>query len=66
MNINDNAEKLSHVNEEKALSTQDLFNKSEDDKLKEDIMRSPIEKLQLFTKMLRREALFKKVTILNK
>ena len=64
-NINKNPEKLSQVNEDQSAYVGFVY-KSEDDKLKEDIMRSPIEKLQLFTKMLRREALFKKATILNK
>ena len=36
-----------------------FVNKSEDEKLRESIFRSPIEKLQLFTKMLRRESIFR-------
>ena len=37
--------------------------KSEEEKLKEDIFRSDIEKLQLFTLMLRRNASLKKAII---
>jgi hypothetical protein len=40
-----------------------FVHKSEDEKLREDIMRSPIEKLQLFTKMLRRESVLKNAKI---
>ena len=36
-----------------------FVSKSEDEKLKEDIFRSDIEKLQLFTRMLRRNATLK-------
>jgi hypothetical protein len=64
-NMNNNSENLSQVNETQPAYIGFVY-KSEDDKLKEDMMRSPIEKLQLFTKMLRREALFRKATILNK
>jgi len=64
-NMNSNAENLNQVNEEQPAYVG-FVHKSEDERLKEDMMRSPIEKLQLFTKMLRREALFKKATILNK
>ena len=40
-----------------------FVHKSEDEKLREDIMRSPIEKLQLFTKMLRRQSVLKSAKI---
>jgi hypothetical protein len=40
-----------------------FVNVSEDDKLREDIYRSDMEKLQLFVKMLRRNALFDKASI---
>ena len=40
-----------------------FVHKSADEKLREDIMRSPIEKLQLFTKMLRRESVLKNAKI---
>lgn len=36
---------------------------SEDEKLRDDIYRSDMEKLQLFTKMLRRNALLNKVSV---
>ena len=39
--------------------------KSEDEKLLEDFFRSDLEKLQLFTKMLSRNATLKKVKILH-
>ena len=37
--------------------------KSEDEKLRENIYRPPLEKLNLFTKMLRRESVLKKAKI---
>lgn len=40
-----------------------FVSKSEDEKLREDIFRSDIEKLQLFTRMLRRNASLKKAVI---
>lgn len=40
-----------------------FVSKSEDEKLKEDVFRSDIEKLQLFTRMLRRNASLKKAII---
>lgn len=40
--------------------------KSEEDKLKEDIFRPDIEKLRLFTLMLRRNASLKKAVITHK
>lgn len=43
-----------------------FINKSEDERLKENIFRSPMEKLSLFTQMLRREALYKKAKIIRK
>ncbi len=64
-NLNNDPEDLSQANEQQPAHAGFVY-KSEDDKLKEEMMRYPIEKLQLFTKMLRREALFKKATILNK
>jgi hypothetical protein len=36
-----------------------FINKSEDEKLRDKIMRPALEKLQLFTKMLRRESVLK-------
>ena len=64
-NLNKGQQDLNQLNEQQPAYAGFVY-QSEDDKLKEDVMRSPIEKLQLFTKMLRREALFKKATILNK
>ena len=40
-----------------------FVSKSEEEKLKEDIFRSDIEKLQLFTRMLRRNAFLNKAVI---
>jgi len=37
--------------------------KSEDERLTENIFLPPIEKLQLFTRMLRRETMYKKAKI---
>ena len=48
--------------EEPAL-TYGFISKSEEEKLKEDIFRSDIEKLQLFTRMLRKNALLNKAVI---
>ncbi|HEX5150817.1 MAG TPA: hypothetical protein VFW07_05185 [Parafilimonas sp.] len=42
-----------------------FVNKSENEKLRENIFRSPIEKLQLFTKMLRRESIFRNAKLLK-
>jgi len=42
------------------------INMSEEDRLRKDIYRSDMEKLQLFTKMLRRNALLKNVVITHK
>jgi hypothetical protein len=56
---------LNQVNEEQASYTG-FIHKSEDERLRENIFRPPIEKLQLFTRMLRREALYKKANIIHK
>ncbi len=60
-----NIEKLNQVNEEQTPYTG-FVHKSEDERLRENIFRQPIEKLQLFTRMLRREALYKKAKIIHK
>jgi hypothetical protein len=60
--INSNTENLSQVNENQS-EYSGFINKSEDEKLKQNVMRSPIKKLQLFTKMLRRESVLKKAKI---
>lgn len=39
---------------------------TEKERIKRDIYRSDIEKLQLFTRMLRQNALFKKAKIIHK
>lgn len=46
------------LNESQAAYTG-FVHKSEDEKLREDIFRSPVEKLHLFTAVLRREAVLK-------
>ncbi len=43
-----------------------FVSKSEDEKLREDIFRSDLEKLQLFTTMLRRNSLLNKASIKHK
>ena len=43
-----------------------FVSKSEEEKLREDIFRSDIEKLHLFTRMLRRNAPLKKAIITHK
>jgi len=50
--------KLSQANEDEPGFTG-FINKSEDEKLRENIFRSPLEKLRLFTRMLKRESLLK-------
>ena len=61
-NLDHNRENINQVKEEQP-AYAGFVHKSEEDKLKKNIERSPIEKLQLFTKMLRRETLFKKAKI---
>jgi hypothetical protein len=60
-NLNTDIQSLSQVSE--GQSEYGFINRSEEEKLKENIARSPIEKLQLFTKMLRRESVLKKAKI---
>jgi hypothetical protein len=43
-----------------------LTKSSEENRLKKDVFRSDMEKLQLFTKMLRMNAVFKKAIIRHK
>ncbi|MES2455322.1 MAG: hypothetical protein V4594_07275 [Bacteroidota bacterium] len=43
-----------------------LTNSSEEDRLKNDVFRSDMEKLQLFTKMLRSNAILKRAVITHK
>lgn len=62
---NDYNENFSEVNEH-ASKYIGFVHKSEDDRLRENIFRSPMEKLSLFTQMLRREALYKKANIIRK
>ena len=62
MQKNSNIESLNQANEDQA-GYAGFFNKSEDEKLKENIFRSPIEKLQSFTKMLRRENVLRNAKI---
>lgn len=61
-NFNKENENINEVKENEPAYTG-FAHKSEDEKLRENIERSPIEKLRLFTKMLKREALFKKAKI---
>jgi len=57
-----NAQNLSQVNEDQS-EYIGFINKSEDEKLKDDVSRSPVEKLHLFTQMLRRESVLKNAKI---
>jgi len=43
-----------------------LVPKTDEERLREDIYRSDMEKLQLFTRMLRRNAMFKNAKITHK
>ena len=60
-NLNADTQNLNQVSD--GQSEYGFINKSEEEKLRENIARSPIEKLQLFTKMLRRESVLKKARI---
>lgn len=42
-----------------------FIDKSENDKLRENMFRSPLEKLHLFTQMLRRESVLKNAKIIK-
>ena len=61
-NFNDDNDAVSKLKEEQPVYIG-FVQKSEDEKLKEDIFRSPVDKLHLFTRMLKREALYKKAKI---
>ena len=54
-----------HANKEEAAQTVQL-NDRERERLWQDIQRSDMEKLRLFTAMLRKEALFKKAVVTHK
>jgi len=58
-------ENFNEVNED-ASKYIGFVHKSEEERLRENILRPPIEKLQLFTQMLRREVLYKKAKIIHK
>lgn len=60
-NLDTHIQNLNQVSD--GQSEYGFINKSEEEKLRENIARSPIEKLQLFTKMLRRESVLKKAKI---
>ena len=57
-----NIENLNQLGEE-YVEYIGFVHKSEDERLREDVLRSPIEKLNLFTKMLHRESILKKARI---
>jgi hypothetical protein len=57
-----NVENINLVNKEQP-EYIGFIQKSEDEKLRDDVFRSPIDKLQLFTKMLHRESVLKKAKI---
>jgi hypothetical protein len=54
-----------HTNEQEAAQTVQL-NDGEKERLLQDIHRSDLEKLRLFTAMLRKEALFKRAVVTHK
>ena len=60
-------EKVEHIDVENTVAEQaavyGFVSKSEEEKLREDIFRPDIEKLQLFTRMLRRNATLSKAII---
>lgn len=57
-----NTQNFSQVNKDQS-EYIGFINKSEDEKLKENIFLSPLEKLHLFTQMLRRESVLKNAKI---
>jgi hypothetical protein len=57
-----NVENINLVNKEQP-EYIGFIQKSEDEKLRDDVFRSSIDKLQLFTKMLHRESVLKKAKI---
>lgn len=57
-----NAENINLVNKEQPVYIG-FIQKTEDEKLRDDVFRSPIDKLQLFTRMLHRESVLKKAKI---
>lgn len=61
---NPHKENLSQVNED-IPAFSGFINQSEEETLRENIFRPPLEKLQLFTRMLRREALLKSAKIIR-
>lgn len=56
---------LNNVNEDQYQHIG-FVNKSEDEKLKENIFSPPMEKLSSFTRMIRRELVFKKAKVIHK
>jgi hypothetical protein len=50
----------------KNLTKVSFDTRAEEERLKEDIFRPDIEKLHLFTQMLRRNALFQKAKVVHK
>jgi hypothetical protein len=51
---------------ESDINTAHLLANNEKERIKRDMYRSDIEKLRLFTRMLRQNALFKKAKIIHK
>lgn len=51
---------------ESDITTAHLLANNEKERIKRDMYRSDIEKLRLFTRMLRQNALFKKAKIIHK
>jgi hypothetical protein len=61
-----NSALMSEINKESAeIAASSMFN-AEKERIKRDIYRSDVEKLRLFTRMLKQNALFKKVKVIHK
>jgi hypothetical protein len=57
---------MSEKNKESAeIAASSMFN-AEKERIKRDIYRSDVEKLRLFTRMLKQNALFKKAKVIHK
>jgi hypothetical protein len=57
---------MSEKNEESAKTTASSLTNAEKERIKRDIYRSDMEKLKLFTRMLKQNALFKKAKVIHK
>jgi hypothetical protein len=57
---------MSEKNEESTKTTASFLTNEEKARIKRDVYRSDIEKLKLFTRMLKQNALFKNAKVIHK